>query len=99
MSKKMVFVDGVNKKENVNGLVVQIEEPDVDWAAEKDAAAGTRSCTHAKRAAAGENRREMLPALPLMTIRFLHMGVAFRRNSDIWQVIQRREYKKKSIPS
>jgi hypothetical protein len=99
----MVFVDGTNKKGNVNGLVVQIEEPDADCAAEKeqlhDAAVATRSCNEAKRAAAGKSRREMLLALPLMRIRFLHMGVAFRRNSDIWQVIRCKEYKKKSIPS
>ena len=46
-----------------------------------DAAAATRSCTEAKRAVAGESQREILLALPLMTIRFLHMGFAFRRNS------------------
>jgi len=58
-----------------------------------------RSCTEAKRAATGESRREILLAPPLMTIRFLHMGVVFRRIPDIWQVIQRKEYKKESIPS
>jgi hypothetical protein len=64
-----------------------------------NAAAATRSCTETRRAAAGQSRPEILLAPPLMTIRFLHMGVAFRRIPDILQVIQRKEYKKKSIPS
>ena len=80
-----------------------MEEPQEDCAAEKeqlhDAAATTRSRTEAKRAATGKSRREILLALPFMTIRFLHMGSAFRRNRDTWQVIRRKEYKKKSIPS
>jgi hypothetical protein len=63
-----------------------------------DAAAATRSCTEAKRAAAGQSRPEILLPPLLMTIRFLHMGVPFRRIPDIWQVIQRKEYKKTSIP-
>jgi len=64
-----------------------------------EAAAATPSCTEVRRAAAGQSRPEILFAPPLMTIRFLHMGVVFRRIPDIWQVIQRKEYKKESIPS
>ena len=45
----------------------------------------------------GESRREILLAPPLMTIRFLHMGSLFKRNPDIWQVIQGQKYKKSSI--
>jgi hypothetical protein len=62
------------------------------------AAAQMRSRDEAKRAAAGESWREILLAPPIMTIRFLHIGVAFRRKSDIWQVIQSKKCKKKSIP-
>jgi hypothetical protein len=62
------------------------------------AAAAPRSRIESKRAAAGGWRRETLVALPLMTIRFLHMGSLFKRNPDTWQVIQGQKYKKSSIP-
>jgi hypothetical protein len=42
----------------------------------------------------GETQREILFALALVTIQILHMGFAFRRNPDIWQVFRARKCKK-----
>jgi hypothetical protein len=59
----------------------------------KEPAAATR----AKPENLGETRREIRLAPPQRTISFLHMGFGFRRNSDIWQVIQGAKCKKTSI--
>jgi hypothetical protein len=59
--------------------------------------AATRSCTDANRVIHGETQSEIPLALSIMTIKFLHMGPAFRRNPDISQVIRSKKCKKKSI--
>jgi hypothetical protein len=64
-----------------------------------EGAVATRTVINAKRAVAGENEREIAFALTSMTNRFLHMGTSSRRISDIWQAIQGKKCKTKSIPS
>jgi len=61
--------------------------------------AATRSSIELKRAFRGETQREILLALPLVTIGFPDMGIGFRRNSDTWQAFQRHKCKKTSISS
>jgi hypothetical protein len=52
-----------------------------------------------RRAVPGETQREFLLALRLIIKRFLHMGFAFMRIQDIWQVFEGKKCKKKSIPA
>jgi hypothetical protein len=52
-----------------------------------------------KSALLADSQREILLALPLVVMGFLHMATAFRRNPDIWQAITGKKYKKHSILS
>jgi hypothetical protein len=61
--------------------------------------AARRYWTEAKRAVPGENQREILLALSLSAIRFLHMESGFKRKPDTEQVIQSKKYKNESIRS
>jgi hypothetical protein len=63
-----------------------------------EGAVATRPGIEAKPVVAGENQREIAFALTSMTSRFLHMGFVSRRIRDIWQVLQSKKCKKKSIP-
>jgi hypothetical protein len=63
-----------------------------------ETAAAKRSRIEVRIGIPAETQREILIALFVLTVKFLHMAFGFRRNPDTWQVFQGKKCKKRAIP-